>query len=65
MEQELLERVALAQRDYWLKVANRAGDYLGTQADPNWPLATPDVASFSPWDWASFWNQYVDPSKSI
>jgi hypothetical protein len=64
MEKELLERVALAQRDHWRDLATKAGDHVGSQADPAWPLSTPDVAAFTPRDWANFWNLYVEPAKS-
>jgi len=60
MDKELLERVALAQRDYWRALAHKASDHVGTQS-----LEGFDPATASPSDWAWFWNGYVDPAKSL
>jgi hypothetical protein len=65
MDDELLQRVALVQRDHWRAIAIRAEDYLGTQLEDGRTHEDGfDAANASPRDWADFWNLHVHPSKS-
>jgi hypothetical protein len=63
MEKELLEAVALAQRNYWRDLARKERSGM-SQAGPDRDSRIPDVATFTARDWADFWSLYVAPDKS-
>jgi hypothetical protein len=65
MEKELLERVALEQREYWKRIAKETGQRGWSQAVPGEPsLGEIDPNSLTPADWQHYWGRFVAPELS-
>jgi hypothetical protein len=65
MNEELLQRVALEQREYWKAIAKETGQRGISQQEPgDRGLAVVDPSSLTPADWQYFWGQFVAPELS-
>lgn len=65
MDKELLERVALEQREYWKRIARETGQRGITQAvQDEVSLGDINPLTVSPADWQAFWGRFVAPELS-
>lgn len=65
MEKELLQRIALEQREYWKAVSKETGLTDFTQQTlKDSGLAKVDPETLTPKDWELFWGRFVAPDLS-
>jgi hypothetical protein len=66
MDKELLERIALDQREYWSRIRTETGLRDWSQAEPGRPnLGDLDPSTITPADWVYYWNRFVNHAESF